>query len=75
MLGDAKGALRDRLEEERLERFIGVIYRPDAELQSHYTKVEPPGQFGAYVWFERTGAVQPLTARTVPGTETWPFGA
>ncbi len=31
-------ALRRRLIEPRLERFIGVIYRPDTELMSHYAE-------------------------------------
>src|SRR5215217_8486394 len=31
-------ALRRRLREPRLERFMGVIYRPDTELLSHYSE-------------------------------------
>jgi len=33
--------------EPRLERFIGVIYRPETELQSHYAQASLPGQFDA----------------------------
>ena len=69
------GELRRRLRDPRLQRFIGVIYRPETELQSHYAEVELPGQFDAYVWFDRTSAVTPLPsaqAHDVP--ETWPFG-
>ena len=67
--------LRERLSATQLERFIGVIYRPDTERWSHYTDAELPRQFDAYVWFDRTSAVTPLTeehGRGVP--DTWPFG-
>lgn len=75
MLGDVRGELRDRLAAERLERFIGVIYRPETELQSHYANVELPGQFDAYVWFDRTSAVEPLAANSNAGVpDTWPYG-
>ncbi|CCV05731.1 Protein-L-isoaspartate O-methyltransferase [Mesorhizobium metallidurans STM 2683] len=69
-------ALRERLLERRLERFIGVIYRPETELRSHYADVSLPKQFDAFLWFDRTAAVTPLGpehARTgVP--DTYPFG-
>ncbi|MFL6592665.1 MAG: protein-L-isoaspartate(D-aspartate) O-methyltransferase [Luteimonas sp.] len=67
--------LREELAETHLERFIGVIYRPDTERWSHYTDAELSRQFDAYVWFERTRAVTPLTREHGKGTpETWPFG-
>jgi protein-L-isoaspartate(D-aspartate) O-methyltransferase len=68
-------ALLRRLAEPRLERFIGVIYRPDTELWSHYSQAVLPDQFDAYVWFDETHAVTPLGPehhRGVP--ETYPFG-
>lgn len=68
-------ALRRRLDEARLERFIGVIYRPDTELWSHYSQAVLPEQFDAFVWFDETQAVTPLGPehhRGVP--ETYPFG-
>jgi protein-L-isoaspartate(D-aspartate) O-methyltransferase len=72
---DHNAELRQRLVEERLERFIGVIYRPGTELQSHYAAVELAHQFDVYVWFDKTTAVQPLPAEQRPGLpETWPFG-
>ena len=37
-------ALRRRLLEPRLQRFIGVIYRPDTELMSHYSDASLPQQ-------------------------------
>ena len=47
-------ALRRRLLEPRLERFIGVIYRPETELMSHYAEASLPQQFDAFVWFDET---------------------
>lgn len=68
-------ALRRRLSEPRLERFIGVIYRPDTELWSHYSQAILPQQFDAYVWFDETTAVRPLGPEHHRGMpETYPFG-
>ena len=67
--------LRETLAEPRLERAIGVIYRPETELQSHYFEAVLPEQFDAYVWFEETSAVTPLPGPHAPGEpETFPFG-
>jgi protein-L-isoaspartate(D-aspartate) O-methyltransferase len=52
--------LRDELAEPRLERAIGVVYRPDTELQSHYFQAILPAQFDEYIWFDETDAVDPL---------------
>lgn len=65
-------------ETNRLERFIGVIYRPDTERMSHYSQAYLHNQFDAYVWFDQTKAVRPLE-RIQPATplgreETYPFG-
>jgi protein-L-isoaspartate(D-aspartate) O-methyltransferase len=69
-------AVRGQLLQPRLERFIGVIYRPDTELMSHYAEASLPQQFDAFVWFDETTAVTPLGpehARAgVP--DTYPFG-
>lgn len=46
--------VRDELAEPRLERAIGVIYRPETELQSHYFQASLPNQFDEYVWLDRT---------------------
>lgn len=66
------------MKERRLERFIGVIYRPETERWSHYSEANLPEQLDAYVWFDETRAVQPLERvqpRTALGTEeTYPFG-
>jgi protein-L-isoaspartate(D-aspartate) O-methyltransferase len=58
-----RGAVRDELGVARLERAIGVVYRPDTELQSHYFRATLPDQFDEYVWFDETRAVEPLAAR------------
>jgi erythromycin esterase-like protein len=52
--------LRDELLAARLERAIGVIYRPDTELLSHYFEARLPEQFDEWIWFEATSAVSPL---------------
>jgi protein-L-isoaspartate(D-aspartate) O-methyltransferase len=67
--------VRDELEPARLERAIGVIYRPETELQSHYFYATLPHQFDEYVWFDETRAVTPLPTREVAGLpDTHPFG-
>jgi erythromycin esterase-like protein len=67
--------LRQSLLEPRLERFIGVIYRPETERWSHYSACCLPRQFDAYVWFDQTTAVTPLPTRMRAGPEeTYPFG-
>ena len=72
---DHDADLQKRLAEERLERFIGVIYRPDTEVQSHYAGVDLSRQFDAYVWFDQTRAVEPLPSAQRDGVpDTWPFG-
>ena len=69
-------AARTALLEPRLERFIGVIYRPETERWSHYSGAILPQQFDAYVWFDETQAVTPLTREQerAGGEETCPFG-
>jgi erythromycin esterase-like protein len=68
-------ALRNGLVEPRLERFIGVIYLPETELQSHYAQASLPRQFDAFVWFDETQAVTALGPQHAkPGTpDTYPF--
>lgn len=66
---------RSKLLAERLERAIGVIYRPDTELQSHYFYASLPNQFDEYIWFDETRALEPLTRETMVGMpDTFPFG-
>jgi protein-L-isoaspartate(D-aspartate) O-methyltransferase len=72
---DAHKTAREALIEPRLERFIGVIYRPDTERWSHYSAAILPRQFDAWVWFDETSAVTPLpTVQREGPEETYPFG-
>jgi erythromycin esterase-like protein len=71
----ARASLREALSEQHLERAIGVVYRPDTELTSHYFEAVLPEQFDAFVWFEETRAVTPLSRERPAGVpETYPFG-
>jgi erythromycin esterase-like protein len=67
--------LRSPLSQPRLERYIGVIYRPETERWSHYSSASLPDQYDAFVWFDRTRAVVPVpTPISVGEDETYPFG-
>jgi protein-L-isoaspartate(D-aspartate) O-methyltransferase len=71
----ARDAIREELMAPKLERAIGVIYRPETELQSHYFHATLPVQFDEYVWFDETRAVAPLPVVARAGIpETYPFG-
>ena len=56
--------MRDVLSKPRLERAIGVVYRPETELMSHYFKAVLPSQYDEYVWFNKTNAITPLATKT-----------
>jgi erythromycin esterase-like protein len=70
--------VRGFLMKPRLERAIGVIYRPETERQSHYFDASLSSQFDAVLHFDHTSAVRPLeispqwTPPEVP--ETFPTG-
>jgi erythromycin esterase-like protein len=68
--------LRQQLRVPRLERYIGVIYRPDTERWSHYAESVLSRQYDAWLWFDETRAVTPLDAAQPHGgtPETFPFG-
>ncbi|MFP5363005.1 MAG: erythromycin esterase family protein [Thermoleophilia bacterium] len=51
--------------EPRLQRAIGVIYRPQTERQSHYFGARVAHQFDALVHIDRTRAVEPLEPSAV----------
>ena len=74
--GAASGSA-DALCSARLERAIGVIYRPETERQSHYFGARVADQFDAVIHIDETRAVEPLerTARWQEGEapETYPF--
>lgn len=57
-LRDASGA--GELDQERLERMIGVIYVPQSERCSHYFNCRIAGQFDALIHLDRTTALTPL---------------
>ena len=69
--------LTDLLRERRRERAIGVIYRPESELASHYFHASLPQQFDAVLHYDHTRALEPLE-RTPQWTrgeeETFPTG-
>jgi len=70
-----KDLTREKLLQERLERAIGVIYRPETELQSHYFYASLPHQFDEYIWFDETRAVEAITRDTTKAIpDTFPFG-
>ncbi|WP_214370464.1 erythromycin esterase family protein [Pseudonocardia sp. H11422] len=61
----------------RLERAIGVIYRPDTERASHYFRARVADQFDAVIHIDDTRAVEPLERTALWETgevpETYPF--
>jgi erythromycin esterase-like protein len=73
-----KGPAREALTTRRLERAVGVIYRPESERMSHYFEASVADQFDAMIHFDETHAVQPLERESqrddaeVP--ETFPSG-
>ena len=69
------GVLANGLLTPRLERAIGVIYRPETELESHYFQAVLPHQFDEYVWFDESKAITPLVTEQLKGLpDTYPFG-
>jgi erythromycin esterase-like protein len=71
-------AAGEALQGARLERAIGVIYRPETERQSHYFHVDLPRQFDVAIHYDETHALEPLERGDgwVQGEapETYPFG-
>jgi erythromycin esterase-like protein len=71
-------AVGSALMEPRLERAIGVIYRPESERLSHYFTATLPEQFDAVIHVDVTSAVQPLERATAEQAaeppETYPSG-
>lgn len=67
----------EELREQRLQRAIGVIYRPETERQSHYFGARLADQFDAMIHIDETRALAPLQAWSqVPeeAPETYPTG-
>jgi len=70
---------QDALDEERLTRAIGVVYRPQTERESHYFTSRIGRQYDVIVHYDETRAVQPLARPLVhhalhEPAETFPFG-
>ncbi|MDP9023460.1 MAG: erythromycin esterase family protein [Actinomycetota bacterium] len=63
--------------EPRLERAIGVVYRPETERISHYFSAQLPSQFDVVIHIDETTALQPLDPTSawesgkVPDTYPW----
>jgi erythromycin esterase-like protein len=55
-----RNAATAMLRERRLERAIGVIYRPETERWSHYFETCLPQQFDAIIHLDETHALEPL---------------
>jgi len=61
----------------RLERAIGVVYRPETERMSHYFEAELSRQFDAVIHIDETRALEPLEltseweAGELPETYPW----
>jgi protein-L-isoaspartate(D-aspartate) O-methyltransferase len=74
----ARPEVRCELDHPRLERAIGVVYRPETELQSHYFHAALPRQFDEWIWIDETHAVHPVTdaeARGFPRAHPFaPYG-
>ena len=69
--------VREFLRTERLERAIGVIYRPDTERASHYFRARLADQFDAVLHIDQTRALNPLerwSRDEVDLPETYPSG-
>ena len=64
-----RGAATRELNEPRLQRAIGVIYRPETERWSHYFESVLPQQFDVMLHFDRTEALVPMER-----TATWESG-
>ena len=71
-------ALRTLVAAHRLQRAIGVIYRPETERQSHYFHTHLAEQFDALIHIDETTALEPLDKGAVWNTgeapETFPSG-
>ena len=70
--------LQTELSIPRLERAIGVVYRPDTERLSHYFEAALSNQFDALIHFDQTHAVEPLDLtehwQVDEAPDTYPFG-
>ena len=75
---DLRDEKLEPLRARRLERAIGVVYRPESERFSHYFHADLPAQFDAILHFDKTRAVEPLGRtgwqKDQEAPETFPSG-
>lgn len=73
-----RDSVEDGLRDPLLERAIGVIYRPETELASHYFTTSLSAQFDAVFHLDETSALEPLDASEHwtldEPADTYPFG-
>lgn len=67
-----KNEATELLRQERLQRFIGVIYRPQTERWSHYSLTRPTEQYDILLHFDQTTALLPLDQNSGGETEDLP---
>jgi len=71
-------SVRELLQTPRLERAIGVVYRPATERQSHYFPARVSDQFDVMIHLDHTRAVEPLERSALwdagEPPETYPTG-
>jgi len=60
LLMDVDQDVAQLLQPARMERAIGVIYRPETERASHYFQAELPRQFDVIIHIDNSRAVEPL---------------
>jgi erythromycin esterase-like protein len=73
----ATSVAREALAEARLERAIGVIYKPESERASHYFRATMADQFDAVIHIDTTSALTPLERWSRENSdlpETYPTG-
>jgi erythromycin esterase-like protein len=77
-LDTAQPGVHESLAVPRLERAIGVIYRPESERASHYFGARLGEQFDAVIHLDRTRALEPLERTSLwdegEPPETFPTG-
>jgi erythromycin esterase-like protein len=77
-LDDLSGEVRERFQEPRLERAIGVVYKPETERRSHYYHAALGQQFDAVIHIDHTRALEPLEraplTTELEAPETFPSG-
>jgi erythromycin esterase-like protein len=78
LLPAADGEVAAALRKSKLERAIGVIYRPETERLSHYFHAKLADQFDAVIHLDETSALQPLDRKSEAveseELETYPSG-